>query len=248
MGCGISKLDLKETGQGYQIRSLRRRSDDETDSLTSRNRKSVSSMPSEGGVGFLKRVIGSNERERGVERELEASSDHGRKSNVSSYSFCFKQPQVEIMEKESSKENKSQNKYHQDANNDDLHQEYIRPSDAEECAASILCSPGSPSFRVYCVNDFMAAPYEDNGDEDLEENKSNKGSDKGSETPRAKRGRKGRGFRSAMHMGGSSRGLRGVLQRGGSAGMKNILSSTSCRNHTSSPSRDSTTKLIAKAV
>ncbi|KAF2322935.1 hypothetical protein GH714_032177 [Hevea brasiliensis] len=155
MGCGISKLNLEETRPGYQIRTLRRRSDvkdreDETDSLTSKQRKSTSSMTSEDGSrdgGFLKRVI-------------------------------------------------------------------------------------------------------DNGEEEGEENKSkNTGTDKkGSETLPAKRGRKGRGFRSAMHMGGSTRGLRSVLQRGGSAGMKNILNGTSCRSQTSSPPHDSTTKLIAKAV
>lgn len=70
---------------------------------------------------------------------------------------------------------------------------------------------------------------------------------KGPEIPPAKRGRKGRGFRSAMNMGGPARGLRGVLQRGGSAG-KNILSANSCRIQTSSPSNnESTAKLVAKA-
>ncbi|KAJ9132860.1 hypothetical protein P3X46_033686 [Hevea brasiliensis] len=258
MGCGISKLNLEETRPGYQIRTLRRRSDvkdreDETDSLTSKQRKSTSSMTSEDGSrdgGFLKRVIGSNEKEKDVERELQPGH-HGRKSSVSSSPrkdlisvSRFKQSHVETMDKDAPKEKKSLNKDREASNNNE--DEYIRPSNAEECAASILFSPGSPSFRVYCVNDF---PYEDNGEEEGEENKSkNTGTDKGSETLPAKRGRKGRGFRTAMHMGGSTRGLRSVLQRGGSAGMKNILNGTSCRSQTSSPPHDSTTKLIAKAV
>lgn len=159
MGCGVSKIDLKEAGQIYPIRSLRRRSSlNDSDSSSRKNRKSVSSVNSEGG-GFMKRVIGSNEKERGVERDLEAGNDLAISRS--------KQPQGETMElKESPKEKtKSQNKDHDhdhDPNDDDddHHPEDMRPSNADERSASILYSPGSPSFRVYCVTDMMIASYE----------------------------------------------------------------------------------------
>lgn len=254
MGCGISKLDFEETGQAFRIRSFHRRSDDkdakedhDTESLTSKHRKSTSSMTSESG-GFLKRVLGSNEKERGVERELEPNDHQTRRSSVSSSprksnASCFWQPHFETMDKETSKgtkPNKDPVGRQSDANL--IEDEFIRQSNGEEYA-SILFSPGSPSFRVYCV-DNEHFPYEDNDDE----NKSSKGGEKGlSETP-TKRIRKGRGIRNGASKGGSTRGLRGVLQRGGSVGMKNLLNG-SFRSQNSSPShQESTSKLIAKTV
>lgn len=140
MGCGISKLDLDPSGQGSQITTLHRRNDDKEDETESG--KSVSSAAGEGGSGFLKRVVGSNEKERGT--------CSPRKDIISIP--CFKQPQVEIMVKDAPKEKKSQI--------DNNVEENLRPSNAEDCGGSILRCPGSPSFRVYCENDFTASSYE----------------------------------------------------------------------------------------
>uniref|UniRef100_A0A2C9UZE1 Uncharacterized protein n=1 Tax=Manihot esculenta TaxID=3983 RepID=A0A2C9UZE1_MANES len=141
MGCGISKLDLDPSGQGSQITTLHRRNDDKEDETDSG--KSVSSAAGEGGSGFLKRVVGSNEKERGT--------CSPRKDIISIP--CFKQPQVEIMVKDAPKEKKSQI--------DNNVEENLRPSNAEDCGGSILRCPGSPSFRVYCENDFTASSYEE---------------------------------------------------------------------------------------
>ncbi|KDP41819.1 hypothetical protein JCGZ_26837 [Jatropha curcas] len=209
MGCGISRYTLEEAGHVLQIKSFGRRSDykDDTDSLNSKHRKSTSSATSEGG-GFLRRVIGSNEKERGVDRDIEptVNDHHGRKSSFSS--------SLRMSKEISGKQNED---------------EFVRPSDADECA-SILHSQGSPSFRVYV--DREQFPFEDReGDEDQ--------SAKGPETSLSKRGvRKGRGFR----------GLREVMQRGGSVGMKNFFNgSARCHNSASSPTQD-TRKLIAKVA
>ncbi|EEF49386.1 conserved hypothetical protein [Ricinus communis] len=165
MGCGISKSELEERGQGYHIRSLRRRNteekEDDSNSFTSRQRKSVSSLASEG--GFLRRVLGSLEKERGTERDVILDSndnvglksisssspgmDYNNNNNNNAFSL-IKQPHVETMDKETTKESMVINNKEMEKQEsiDDKEGMIIRarPSNVE---ASILFGPGSPSFR-----------------------------------------------------------------------------------------------------
>lgn len=281
MGCGISKSELEETGHGHQIRSLRRKSinieekeDDQSDhSVASRPRKSISSLASDG--GFLRRVLGSIEKERGAERDLilDSSDNNVGLKSIScsssltkeinnSNSFCFKQ--VETTEKECATEKETTTEESIVANNNnkevEKHEEInygrkeefiIRPSNYKE-EASIMFGPGSPSFRVYCAHDeFMDTSFqEDIGDEEREEIKSTKEIEKGSATRAVvKRGRRARQFRNAMHMaGGSALGLKSVfVQRGGSVlGRKNNIVNGLCRSHNQTASIDDTNTLIPK--
>ncbi|WCJ40188.1 hypothetical protein M5689_021119 [Euphorbia peplus] len=226
MGCGISKSGLKydlEEGETLtiQIKSISRRNEDRKEEFDSHHRKSVSSVTSEG--AFLRKVVGLNEKERGSGRELEPNDRISiASSSLKENNLYCKQPHyLENLEKDDQFAQLNLEVMHKEEEN-------IRPSNVED-RSSILLSPGSPSFRVYCAHDEyinVQLPHQDDGHQKRED--MNKEMERGVE----KSGRRGRRFRNAFGLRGGS----GSLRR------KTLLSET----HKHAP--PSTDYSVAKAI
>lgn len=183
----ISKLQLEEAAAlrfenvGSICQSIHDKSGcknkEETGSSASRCRKSFSFITER---GFLKRVLGSNDKDRSLESERE--SIHNVRKSVSNpqemeYETSFKEPESDI-DQEAKYMNKVDRSIHQGANvkaveledmaEEDIiternpNEEVVVDTEVMEEAVSnekegasedsMLCFQESPSFRVYCAH------------------------------------------------------------------------------------------------
>ncbi|KAJ4823192.1 hypothetical protein Tsubulata_015139 [Turnera subulata] len=200
MGCGASTLDLEESrkssnrDQPTLHEKSNRGHDQDNDSSSSRgrDRKSVSHQQTR----FVRRVIASNEKEGGLDRELEPSRN-GRKSFSSQKKNGDQEThyvQEDMKEKDFRRTNPSRGG---SIDRDDDHGSNLRES-------SIAFSPGSPSFREYCVfDDHEISSVEDDGEKDHKESGSLGAQPAKRDTTRSR-------FRTALHMGAPA-GMRNLL-------------------------------------
>ncbi|KAJ8751970.1 hypothetical protein K2173_000716 [Erythroxylum novogranatense] len=172
MGCGISKTALEEIESSVDVKAVPQRSiasdkggkEEETIYLANNGPKCVSS-PSE--RGFLKWVYVSNDRDKEVDREIR-SYDNGQKivcssaliaqqlrtrvsedqaaitKRVDPKTFIEKEILVERLGEEGVGEDKDDNLIRED---------------------SLIASPASPSFRVYCVLRGSMSSHDEGGQE-----------------------------------------------------------------------------------
>ncbi|KAG6741588.1 hypothetical protein POTOM_054857 [Populus tomentosa] len=221
------------------------KNEEETGSSASRGQKSFSFITER---GFLKRVLGSNDKDRSLESETEPI--HNVRKIVSNsqemeYETSFKEPGPDIDQEANVKAVALEDTAEEDIITErnpseeapvdtEVMEEAVSNEKEGAREDSMPCFQESPSFRVYCAHNVSVDGdgNEENGDKDKENKSMKETTQKGSENQAVRR-RQTR--------------FRTPLRNGGAARMKNLkFASCSCSNP--STTQESARRSVGKVV